>query len=230
MGHSSCLPPNNISQHTMKVLAIITFVALGALVNGQDDAVGVIDCDAVGIVAAALAGTMDLAETAKAYNLTEADVSDNDKKSVQAMIDAIIAAMPASTKANIEALDLGALFEMASTGDMTDFDLRKAIVDKVTELGFKPEDAMQAVIDQCADYFMDIIDAVNDAADYQDLADAADYQDLADLDDATADLDDGSYDDLDDGSYDDLDDGSYDDLDDGSYDDLDDGSYDDSSA
>ena len=26
----------------MKVLAIITFVALGALVNGQDDAVGVI--------------------------------------------------------------------------------------------------------------------------------------------------------------------------------------------
>jgi len=214
----------------MKVLAIITFVALGALVNGQDDAIGVIDCDAVGIVAAALAGTMDLAETAKAYNLTEADVSDNDKKSVQAMIDAIIAAMPASTKANIEALDLGALFEMASTGDMTDFDLRKAIVDKVTELGFKPEDAMQAVIDQCADYLMDIIDAVNDAADYQDLADAADYQDLADLDDATADLDDGSYDDLDDGSYDDLDDGSYDDLDDGSYDDLDDGSYDDSSA
>merc|ERR1711962_1450837 len=134
--------------------------------------------------------------------------------------------MPASTKANIEALDLGALFEMASTGDMTDFDLRKAIVDKVTELGFKPEDAMQAVIDQCADYLMDIIDVVNDAADYQDLADAADYQDLADLDDATADLDDGSYDDLDDGSYDDLDDGSYDDLDDGSYDDLDDGSYD----
>merc|ERR1711962_1761151 len=210
MGHSSCLPPNNISQHTMKVLAIITFVALGALVNGQDDAIGVIDCDAVGIVAAALAGTMDLAETAKAYNVTEADVSDNDKKSVQDMIDAIIAAMPASTKANIEALDLGALFEMASTGDMT-------------------------VIDQCADYLMDIIDAVNDAADYQDLADAADYQDLADaadyqdladLDDATADLDDGSYDDLDDGSYDDLDDGSYDDLDDGSYDDLDDGSYD----
>merc|ERR1711962_404947 len=136
MGHSSCLPPNNISQHTMKVLAIITFVALGALVNGQDDAVGVIDCDAVGIVAAALAGTMDLAETAKAYNVTEADV--------------------------------------------TDYDLRKAIVDKVTELGFKPEDAMQAVIDQCADYLMDIIDAVNDAADYQDLADAADYQDLAD--------------------------------------------------
>merc|ERR1712168_1572021 len=203
MGHSSCLPQNNISRHTMKVLAIITFVALGSLVNGRDGEVGLVDCDALSTVFDTLVDTIDLAETAKAYNLTEADVSEDDKKSAQEMIDAIIAAMPPTTKANIEAMDLGALFEMASTGDMTDYDLRKAIVDKITEAGFKPEDVMQAIVEQCDIPLMDMIYAVNDAADYQDLAD------LTDLDDATADLDDGSYDDLDDGSYDDLDDGSY---------------------
>merc|ERR1712055_510904 len=52
--------------------------------------------------------------------------------------------LPPSTNANVKALikELGPLFKLAQTGDLTNYDVKKAFADTVKAAGLNTEDAM----------------------------------------------------------------------------------------
>jgi len=110
------------------------------------------------------------------------------------MINQFLDALPPTTKANIKVivkqLGLEPLFKLAQTGDLTDYDLKKAIYDSAKAAGFKPEDVFEGVAEQCPELLNDNNDDHNDHDDD----------------------DDDDYDDMDGGDYGDMDGGDYGDM------------------
>jgi len=233
------------SDHTMKILLFSILLVLWAGVNGQDEAapadIGPVDCDALAIVMGGLKSMNDDAkekaeeaeeksEEAKEKSemakpkMRQEDEEEEDPKKIEEMINQVMDSLPPTTKANIKdivkQLGLEPLFKLAQTGDLTDYDLKKAIYDSAKAAGFKPEDVIEGVADQCPDLLNDDGDDNND--DDGDM-DGGDY----------GDMDGGDYGDMDGGDYDDMDedydgmDGDYGDMDGGDYGDMDGGDYDD---
>merc|ERR1719391_124012 len=81
------------------------------------------------------------------------DVSADDKKQMEDALNDMLNSLPPSTKANAlemyKELNLGDLFTLAATGNMTSYDFRKAMSDKIKALGLKPSDVVAAVMEQC---------------------------------------------------------------------------------
>merc|ERR1719391_1571010 len=81
------------------------------------------------------------------------DVSADEQKKMEDQLNEFLDSLPPSTKANAlemyKELNLGDLFTLAATGNMTSYDFRKAMSDKITALGLKPSDVVAAVMEQC---------------------------------------------------------------------------------
>merc|ERR1719365_259041 len=77
----------------------------------------------------------------------------DEKKKMEDALNDMLNSLPPSTKANAlemyKELNLGDLFTLAATGNMTSYDFRKAMSDKITALGLKPSDVVAAVMEQC---------------------------------------------------------------------------------
>merc|ERR1719365_253316 len=77
----------------------------------------------------------------------------DEKKQMEDALNDFLNSLPPSTKANAlemyKELNLGDLFTLAATGNMTSYDFRKAMSDKITALGLKPSDVIAAVMEQC---------------------------------------------------------------------------------
>merc|ERR1719175_319181 len=77
----------------------------------------------------------------------------DDKKEMADALNDMLNSLPPSTEANAEEmykeLDLGDLFKLAATGNMTSYDFRKTMSDKIKALGLKPKDVIAAVMEQC---------------------------------------------------------------------------------
>merc|ERR1719365_575342 len=77
----------------------------------------------------------------------------DEKKQMEDALNDMLNSLPPSTKANAlemyKELNLGDLFTLAATGNMTSYDFRKAMSDKITALGLKPSDVVAAVMEQC---------------------------------------------------------------------------------
>merc|ERR1719175_532727 len=76
----------------------------------------------------------------------------DDKKEMADALNDMLNSLPPSTEANAEEmykeLDLGDLFKLAATGNMTSYDFRKTMSDKIKALGLKPKDVIAAVMEQ----------------------------------------------------------------------------------
>merc|ERR1712012_45016 len=163
--------------HSVIKMKILLFSILLNLVNGQDEAapadIGVVDCDALAIVMDGLismnedalekvADAEEKAEEAK-YKSEMAKPKmrqqEEDPKKIEEMINQFFDSLPPTTKANIKdivkQLGLEPLFKLAQTGDLTDYDLEKAIYDAAKAAGFKPEDVLEGVAEQCPELFDD---------------------------------------------------------------------------
>jgi len=179
-------------------MKILLFSILLVLVNGQDEAapadIGVVDCDALAIVMDGLISmnedAMEKAADAeeKAEEAREKSEmakpkmrQEEDPKKIQEMINQFLDSLPPITKANIKAivkqLGLEPLFKLAQTGDLTDYDLKKAIYDATKAAGFKPEDVLEGVFEKCPELFFDDHDD-----DYGDMDDDDMDQDYDDMD------------------------------------------------
>merc|ERR1711917_209755 len=81
------------------------------------------------------------------------DVSADEQKKMEDQLNEFLDSLPPSTKANAlemyKELDLGDLFKLAATGNMTSYDFRKTMSDKIKALGLKPKDVIAAVMEQC---------------------------------------------------------------------------------
>merc|ERR1712012_1489307 len=184
--------------HSVIKMKILLFSILLNLVNGQDEAapadIGVVDCDALAIVMDGLismnedalekaADAEEKAEEAK-YKSEMAKPKmrqqEEDPKKIEEMINQFFDSLPPTTKANIKdivkQLGLEPLFKLAQTGDLTDYDLEKAIYDAAKAAGFKPEDVLEGVFAQCPELFDDDFDDDDD-----------------DDDDDSGDMDNGDY-------------------------------------
>merc|ERR1712012_1096204 len=186
--------------HSVIKMKILLFSILLNLVNGQDEAapadIGVVDCDALAIVMGGLKSmnedAMEKAEEAeeKAEEAKEKSEmakpkmrqQEEDPKKIEEMINQFLDSLPPTTKANIKdivkQLGLEPLFKLAQTGDLTDYDLKKAIYDAAKAAGFKPEDVLEGVAEQCPELFEDEDDEYDDDDDEDD----DEYDDMDDAD------------------------------------------------
>jgi len=176
---------STFSQYTMKVFLFGILLALGACANGKPAPaepadIGVVDCDALEIVMNDLISlnknakdkkeeaeedaeekeeeAEEKAEEAKEKpQMRQQDEEEEDPKKVEEMLKESLDSLPPSTKANVQALikELGPLFKLAQTGDLTDYDLKKAFADTVKAAGMNTEDAMEGLADQCPNLFDD---------------------------------------------------------------------------
>jgi len=224
----------------MKIFLFGIFLVLGASVNGQDAPepapadIGLIDCDALGIVMGALkqmnkdamekAGEAaekaeeakekpDMAKPGMRQQETEGDEKEEDPKKIEEMINQFLDSLPPTTKANIKEiikqLGLDPLFKLAQDGNLTDYDLNKAIADAATAAGLKPEDVIEGVAEQCPELMKDdgSMDGGMDGGDYGGM-DGGDY----------GGMDGGDYGGMDGGDY-------YGGMDGGDYGGMDGGDY-----
>jgi len=176
---------STFSQYTMKVFLFGILLALGACANGKPAPaepadIGVVDCDALKIVMNDLISlnknakdkkeeadeeaeekeeeAEEKAEEAKEKpKMRQQDEEEEDPKKVEEMLKESLDSLPPSTNANVKALikELGPLFKLAQTGDLTDYDVKKAFADTVKAAGMKTEDAMEGLADQCPNLFDD---------------------------------------------------------------------------
>jgi len=224
----------------MKIFLFGIFLVLGASVNGQDAPesapadIGLIDCDALGIVMGALkqmnkdamekAGEAaekaeeakekpDMAKPGMRQQETEGDEKEEDPKKTEEMINQFLDSLPPTTKANIKEiikqLGLDPLFKLAQDGNLTDYDLNKAIADAAKAAGLKPEDVIEGVAEQCPEVMKDdgSMDGGMDGGDYGGM-DGGDY----------GGMDGGDYGGMDGGDY-------YGGMDGGDYGGMDGGDY-----
>merc|ERR1711887_176485 len=183
------------SHHTMKSFLFGILLVLGASINGQDAPepapadIGLIDCDALAIVMGALKSVnkdaeekAEKAEEAKEkpnmakpgmrQQETEGDEKEEDPKKTEEMINQFLDSLPPTTKANIKEvikqLGLDPLFKLAQDGNLTDYDLNKAIADAAKAAGLKPEDVIEGVAEQCPKLMKDdgSMDGGMDGGDY----------------------------------------------------------------
>jgi len=163
---------STFSQYTMKVFLFGILLALGACANGKPAPaepadIGVVDCDALKIVMNDLISlnknakdkkeeadeeaeekeeeAEEKAEEAKEKpKMRQQDEEEEDPKKVEEMLKESLDSLPPSTNANVKALikELGPLFKLAQTGDLTDYDVKKAFADTVKAAGLNTEDAM----------------------------------------------------------------------------------------
>jgi len=199
-----------------------------AAAKGQVPDIGVIDCDALQVVLGALKATEKAGEKAAEQAAEKAaekeaekegekgdskpqtrqDASEDDKKKMEDAINDFLNSLPPTTKANVleiyKQLNLGDLFALAASGNMTDYDFRKGLSDKITALGLDPKDVTAAIMEQCGN---DNDGSNGDGSDDGGSSDDGSSNDGSNDDGSSNDGsdDDGSDDD---GSYDD---GSYDD-------------------
>merc|ERR1712055_564169 len=171
MGTSS-----TFSQYTMKVFLFGILLALGACANGKPAPaepadIGVVDCDALKIVMNDLISLNKNAKDKKEEAEEDAEEKEEDaeekaeeakekpkmRQKVEEMLKESLDSLPPSTNANVKALikELGPLFKLAQTGDLTDYDVKKAFADTVKAAGMKTEDAMEGLADQCPNLFDD---------------------------------------------------------------------------
>jgi len=176
---------STFSQYTMKVFLFGILLALGACANGKPAPaepadIGVVDCDALKIVMNDLISlnknakdkkeeaeedaeekeedAEEKAEEAKEKpKMRQQDEEEEDPKKVEEMLKESLDSLPPSTNANVKALikELGPLFKLAQTGDLTDYDVKKAFADTVKAAGLNTEDAMEGLADQCPNLFDD---------------------------------------------------------------------------
>jgi len=169
----------------MKVFLFGILLALGACANGKPAPaepadIGVVDCDALEIVMSDLISlnknakekaeeadeeaeekeeeAEEKAEEAKEKpKMRQQDEEEEDPKKVEEMLKESLDSLPPSTNANVKALikELGPLFKLAQTGDLTDYDVKKAFADTVKAAGLNTEDAMEGLADQCPNLFDD---------------------------------------------------------------------------
>jgi len=225
----------------MKIFLFGIFLVLGASVNGQDAPepapadIGLIDCDALGIVMGALkqmnkdamekAGEAaekaeeakekpDMAKPKMRQQEAEGDENEDDPKKTEEMINQFLDSLPPTTSANIKEivkqLGLAPLFKLAQTGDLTDYDLNKAIADAAKAAGFKPEDVIEGVAEQCPEVMKD--DGSMDGG-----MDGGDYGGMGGMDGMDGGMDGGDYGGMDGGDYGGMDGGDYGGMDGGDY-------------
>merc|ERR1711887_133255 len=183
------------SHHTMKSFLFGILLVLGASINGQDAPepapadIGLIDCDALAIVMGALKSVNkdaeekaekaeeakekpDMAKPGMRQQETEGDEKEEDPKKTEEMINQFLDSLPPTTKANIKEiikqLGLDPLFKLAQDGNLTDYDLNKAIADAAKAAGLKPEDVIEGVAEQCPKLMKDdgSMDSGMDGGDY----------------------------------------------------------------
>merc|ERR1712183_516827 len=121
------------------------------------------------------------------------------------------------TKANIKEiikqLGLDPLFKLAQDGNLTDYDLNKAIADAAKAAGLKPEDVIEGVAEQCPKLMKD--DGSMDGGDYGGM-DGVDYGGM-DGGDYYGGMDGGDYGGMDGGDYGGMDSGDYGGMEGGDY-------------
>merc|ERR1711970_290782 len=183
------------SHNTMKSFLFGILLVLGASINGQDAPepapadIGLIDCDALAIVMGALKSVNkdaeekaekaeeakekpDMAKPGMRQQETEGDEKEEDPKKTEEMINQFLDSLPPTTKANIKEiikqLGLDPLFKLAQDGNLTDYDLNKAIADAAKAAGLKPEDVIEGVAEQCPKLMKDdgSMDGGMDGGDY----------------------------------------------------------------
>merc|ERR1711931_290765 len=217
------------SHHTMKIFLFGILLVLGASVNGQDAPepadIGLIDCDALAIVMGALksinkdamekAGEAaekeeeakekpDMAKPGMRQQETKGDEEEEGPKKTEEMINQFLDSLPPTTKANIKEiikqLGLDPLIKLAQAGNLTDYDLNKAIADAAKAAGLKPEDVIEGVAEQCPEVMKDdgSMDGGMDGGDYGGM-DGGDY----------GGMDGGDYGGMDGGDYGGMEDGDY---------------------
>merc|ERR1711970_412677 len=172
------------SHNTMKSFLFGILLVLGASINGQDAPepapadIGLIDCDALAIVMGALKSVNkdaeeklekaeeakekpDMAKPGMRQQETEGDEKEEDPKKTEEMINQ---------------LGLDPLFKLAQDGNLTDYDLNKAIADAAKAAGLKPEDLIEGVAEQCPKTMKDdrSMDGGMDGGDYGGM-DGGDY-------------------------------------------------------
>jgi len=228
----------------MKIFLFGIFLVLGASVNGQDASepapadIGLIDCDALGLVMGALKGMNkdamekaekaeeakekpDMAKPGMRQQETEGDEKEEDPKKTEEMINQFLDSLPPTTKANIKEivkqLGLAPLFKLAQNGDLTNYDLDKAIADAAKAAGFKPEDVIEGVAEQCPKLMKDdgSMDGGMDGGDYGGM-DGGDYGGM-DGGDYYGGMDGGDYGGMDGGDYGGMDSGDYGGMEGGDY-------------
>merc|ERR1711970_514246 len=216
------------SHNTMKSFLFGILLVLGASINGQDAPepapadIGLIDCDALAIVMGALKSVnkdaeekAEKAEEAKEkpnmakpgmrQQETEGDEKEEDPKKTEEMINQFLDSLPPTTKANIKEiikqLGLDPLFKLAQDGNLTDYDLNKAIADAAKAAGLKPEDVIEGVAEQCPKLMKDdgSMDGGMDGGDYGGM-DGGDYY---------GGMDGGDYGGMDGGDYGGMEGGDY---------------------
>merc|ERR1711970_180981 len=216
------------SHNTMKSFLFGILLVLGASINGQDAPepapadIGLIDCDALAIVMGALKSVNkdamekaekaeeakekpDMAKPGMRQQETEGDEKEEDPKKTEEMNNQFLDSLPPTTKANIKEINkqlgLDPLFKLAQDGNLTDYDLNKAIADAAKAAGLKPEDVIEGVAEQCPKLMKDdgSMDGGMDGGDYGGMG-GGDYGGM-DGGDYYGGMDGGDYGGMDGGDY-----------------------------